>query len=100
MFLCVSGLRSPAIPKDTNLSRINRRFPHDSPLTSLQSFPSPTLIFPYLARPDALGVECNHLTIKRLTIFRVVDMQTLKMVNYLYHNALRITMICHGRFTF
>lgn len=30
-----------------------------------------------------LGVERNHLTIKRLTIFRVVDMQTLKMVNYL-----------------
>ena len=30
-----------------------------------------------------LGVERNHLAIKRLTIFRVVDMQTLKMVNYL-----------------
>lgn len=52
MFLCVSWLRSLAILKGTNLSRINRRFPHDSPLTSLQSFPSSTLIFPHRARPD------------------------------------------------
>ena len=36
-----------------------------------------------VARPDILGVERNRLAIKRLTIFRVVDMQTLKMVNYL-----------------
>ena len=32
---------------------------------------------------STLGVERNHLAIKRLTIFRVVNMQTLKMVNYL-----------------
>ena len=100
MFLCVSWFRSQAIPKGTNLSRINRRFPHDSPLSGIQSFPSSTLIFPHRARPDILCVKRNRLAIKRLTIFRVVDMQTLKMVNYLYHNALRITMICHGRFTF
>lgn len=55
---------------------------------------------PYLARPDTLGVERNRMAIKRLTIFRVCIPITLKMVNYLYHNALRITMICHGRFTF
>lgn len=47
-------------------------------------------------RPDTLGVERNHLAIKRLTIFRVCIPITLKMVNYLYHNALRATMICHG----
>ncbi len=83
MFLCVSWLRSQAFLKGTNLSRINRRFPHDSPLTGIQSFPSSTLIFPHRASPDTLGVERNLMAIKRLTIFRVVDMQTLKMANYL-----------------
>lgn len=29
-----------------------------------------------------LGAERNHLTIKRLTIFRVCILITLKMVNY------------------
>ena len=38
-------------------------------------------------------MERNHLAIKRLTIFRVCISITLKMVNYLYHNALRATMI-------
>lgn len=63
MFLCVSWLRSLAIPKGTNLSRINRRFPHDSPLSGIQSFPSSTLIFPYLARPDTASSPEKSLPI-------------------------------------
>lgn len=100
MFLCVSWLRSLAIPKGTNLSRINRRFPHDSPRPIAFSFHKSLLFFGKLFQDDTSSVERKHLTIKRLTIFRVCISITLKMVNYLYHNALRPTMICHGRFTF
>ena len=47
------------------------------------SFHTSLLFLVNFFQDDTLGMEHNHMAIKRLTIFRVVDMQTLKMVNYL-----------------
>ena len=66
------------------LSRASRHFSLGAPHRPIAfSFHKSLLFLVNFFQDDTLGMERNHMAIKRLTIFRVCISITLKMVNYL-----------------